>query len=421
MNPEPQPVPTKRCDVLVIGGGPGGSTAATLLARRGWQVTMLEKAHHPRFHIGESLLPMNMPILQELGVFDAVAAIGVPKHGADFGTDERLTTYYFRAALNCRFPHAFEVKREEFDELLFRHAAANDVDAREGVDVAQVDWAAGGAVAQAVLADGRRTQIRARYIVDASGRDTLLGRQMKLKRNNPRHRSAAIYAHFRGISRRSGEDAGNIGIYWLPQGWAWLIPLRDGIMSAGCVCGPEDLKRRGGESQADFLLATLRGAPAVRERMRNAEFASEVRVAGNYSYDCMCAGGRGWIMVGDAYAFLDPVFSSGVYLAMSSARRAATTVDAILRDPGREAALQRAYERATRRGLKRFSWFIYRFGAPATRRLFMAPRNALEIEAAVTSMLAGDVFGNPSVAWRLSIFKLIHWVNGFSRSQSVKQ
>ncbi|HET8550984.1 MAG TPA: NAD(P)/FAD-dependent oxidoreductase [Gammaproteobacteria bacterium] len=405
------------CDVLVIGGGPGGSTVATLLARRGWRVTVLEKAHHPRFHIGESLLPLNMPILKELGVFDAVAAIGIPKHGADFAgpADTNFKTYYFRTALNCRFPHAFQVKREEFDDLLFRHATANGVDTHEGIAVEEVSWdAEGRATVDARTETGESRRWHARYVVDASGRDTFLGNRFKLKRPNPRHRSAAIYRHFRGISGRSGEDAGNIGIYWMPHGWAWMIPLRGGITSIGCVCWPDYLKQRQGVSQDQFLLDTLRQAPAIWNRMSGMEPAGPVYMAGNYSYACTRIGGKGWIMVGDAYSFLDPVFSSGVYLAMSSARRAAIAVDAILRKPSREAALQRRYARETRRGLRKFSWFIYRFTTPAIKKLFMAPRNVLQIEQAVTSMLAGDVYRNRAADRRLFLFKLLYRITGLS-------
>ncbi|HET7587294.1 MAG TPA: NAD(P)/FAD-dependent oxidoreductase [Gammaproteobacteria bacterium] len=404
-----------KTDILVIGGGPGGSTAATLLARQGWQVTLLEKAHHPRFHIGESLLPMNMPILQELGVFDAVAKIGVPKHGADFAgpTDTSFSTYYFRDALRCRFPHAFQVKREEFDELLFRHAAANGVIAREGVQVEQVAWEADGrAVAEIVDEVGNRSRIEARYVVDASGRDTLLANQFKLKRQNPKHRSAAMYAHFRGVTGRNGQDAGNIGIYWIEHGWGWMIPLRNGITSVGCVCWPEYLKQRRGIAQDKFLLDTLRAVPSMWSRLENAEMVSDVMMAGNYSYDCSQIAGKGWIMVGDAFSFLDPVFSSGVYLAMSSARRAAAAVDAILRKPAREGALQRRYERETRSGLKKFSWFIYRFTTPTIQKLFNQPRNTLQIQQAVTSMLAGDVYRNRPADRRLLLFKLIYRLTG---------
>jgi len=402
------------CDVLVVGGGPGGSTTAALLQRRGWRVIQLEKDRHPRFHIGESLLPCNLPIMEELGVLDKVRALGVVKHGADFPSPrpEGYQTFHFRRALGGSPPHAFQVKREEFDQMLFEHARENGVDARERVKVEKVEIEGVGKVlAHARDADGNALAIRARYFVDASGRDTLLGTALKLKRRNESHQSAAIFAHFRGVEFRPGEDAGNISIYNFEHGWCWFIPLRDGVMSVGCVCFPEYLKTRRGKNEA-FLLQTLQMMPEAWQRMANAGMISDVRVTGNYSYTCERMAGPGWVMVGDAFAFVDPVFSSGVYLAMHSGKQAAALVDDILRDPSREAALQAKFADRIRRGVKVFSWFIYRFNSPAMRGLFSAPRNIWRVEDGVISMLAGDVFDSPAVMRRLHFFKAIYAISG---------
>ncbi|MEO5622004.1 MAG: NAD(P)/FAD-dependent oxidoreductase [Dokdonella sp.] len=410
MESSPEPVD---CDVLVVGGGPGGSTAATLLARQGRRVVQLEKVHHPRFHIGESLLPANLPIFDALGVMDKVRALGVLKLGADFPSDEgNYQTFHFRRALGNTPPHAFQVKREEFDAMLFEHARESGVDAREGVKVMEVDIDGIGAVtAHAKDEAGNRLVIRARYLVDASGRDTLVGSALKLKRKNEAHQSAAIFAHFDGVEPRPGEDSGNISIYNFDHGWCWFIPLKGGVMSVGCVCWPEYLKqRRGGNDE--FLLATLRTMPDAWRRMSNAKRVSEVRVTGNYSYTCTRMAGIGWVMVGDAYAFVDPVFSSGVYLAMHSASCAASMVASILDEPAREAALQRAYAKRIQRGVRVFSWFIYRFNSPVMRHLFAHPGNQWRLEDGVVSMLAGDVFDNVPVQRRLKVFKLIYAIFG---------
>ena len=400
------------CDVLVVGGGPSGSTTAALLQRRGYRVIQLEKDRHPRFHIGESLLPCNLPIMEELGVLDKVRALGVVKHGADFPSGDGYQTFHFRRALGGSPPHAFQVKREEFDQMLFEHARESGVDAREGVKVGKVDIEGAGKVsAEAHDAAGNALTLRARYFVDASGRDTLLGNALKLKRKNDKHQSAAIFAHFRGVEFRPGEDAGNISIYNFKYGWCWFIPLRDGVMSVGCVCWPEYLKMRRGRNE-EFLLDTLKMMPEAWARMTRADMISEVRVTGNYSYTCARMAGPGWVMVGDAFAFVDPVFSSGVYLAMHSGRQAAALVDAILREPAREAALQAAYTRRIRRGVRVFSWFIYRFNSPVMRNLFASPRNTWRVEEGVISMLAGDVFDSAPVMRRLHMFKLIYAIGG---------
>ncbi len=399
------------CDIAVIGGGPAGSTAAALLARKGYRVIALEKAHHPRFHIGESLLPMNLPLFERLGVMEKVRALGVYKPGADFEADNErgYNTFAFARALGSSPPHAFQVWRQDFDRMLYEHARGCGADAREGHEVIGLEQRGARESELQVRTDsGTSYQIRARYVVDASGRDTFLSARRKLRRRNVEHQSAAIFGHFRGALDRGGADAGNISIYRFTHGWMWMIPLPQGVMSVGAVARPDYFKERKGRT-GEFLLETLRKNPALWKRLEAAELiGNEVRVTGNYSYDSRAMGGPGWVLVGDAFAFLDPVFSSGVYLAMSGAEQAAAVVDQALREPAAEAGLLRRLERRQRAGMKRFSFFIYRFNNPVMSGLFASPRNTLQLEQGVISMLAGDLFDTPKVLRRIGLFKALY-------------
>jgi len=260
-----------------------------------------------------------------------------------------------------------------------------------------------------VAADDIRSTLRARYVVDASGRDILLGKQLKLVQRNDCHQSAAMFAHYKGVAWNPDDPGGNIiSVNRFAHGWAWFIPLPDGSTSVGCVCKPGYLKTRQGANNADFMQSTLAIVPGAERRMTGAECITPVRFTGNYSYACKQMAGPRWILVGDAWAFLDPVFSSGVYLSMYSARHAADVVDGALREPVREPALQKIYTRHLRAGYQRFAWFIYRFNSPVMKALFSDPRNTMQVEQGVISMLAGDVFDNRLVLSKLRIFKTIY-------------
>jgi len=411
MHMQASSAPLERCDVLVIGGGPGGSVAAALLARKGHKVIQVEKDHHPRFHIGESLLPMNMPIYERLGVMDKLKAIGIHKPGADFeARNERgYNTYLFARALGKSPPHAYQVWRQDFDKMLFDHARELGADGREGHEVTAVEQrGARDTRVDVKTGDGKSYAIETRYLLDASGRDAFMASKLRIRKKNPQHQSAAIFGHFRHTEFRPGSDRGNISVYNFEYGWMWMIPLPNDVMSVGAVCRPDYLKQRRGRTK-EFLFETLQKNTALWKRMAKAELiGDEVRVTGNYSYEATRIGGPGWMLVGDAFVFLDPVFSSGVYLATSGAEQSAAMVDEVLAHPEREARLQRKLEHRLRKGMSRFAFFIYRFNSPVMQHLFQNPRNTWQIEQGVISMLAGDLFDSWKVQLRLHLFKFIY-------------
>lgn len=414
---------TRICDVLVIGGGPAGSTTAALLARRGFDVVLLEKDHHPRFHIGESLLPANLRLFDALGVADEVRAIGIDKWAAEFispyhGHDEHGQTeaFEFADAWDKDMPSAYQVRRSAFDEVLFRNAARHGACAIEGCRVRDVAFLPdeGGAVIDAEHEDGTRSSWQARYVVDATGRDTFLASRFKAKQRNPRHNSAALFGHFRGARRNPGRDEGNISIYWFDHGWFWFIPLSDGTTSVGAVVWPYYLKRRD-KPLNDFLAETIALCPPLAARLADAEQIGDATATGNYSYTTAHTHGPNYLLVGDAYAFVDPVFSSGVMLAMTSGFAAADAIETCLRRPAEAKAALRRFDTIVRHGPRIFSWFIYRITTPAMRDLFMAPRNVLRMKEALVSVLAGDIYGKTPIWRSLAAFKLVYYAASLAR------
>jgi flavin-dependent dehydrogenase len=405
-------LPETACDVLVIGGGPAGSTAAALLAEKGRRVVLVEKDRHPRFHIGESLLPLNLRVFDRLGVRDKVAALGVFKPGARFVSDEHggHAAFSFAAGLNQTYTHAYQVPRAAFDAVLFDHARAAGADARDGMRVLDValDARAGHRVVARDEA-GAPHAFRARYVIDASGRDTVLAGAMGSKARNPHNNTAAIYGHFRGVLPFAGEPDGNITIHLFDEGWIWTIPLPDGVTSIGIVSNAGFFKRRQGDVET-FFHAALAAVPSLARRMEHAVPMGGATFTGNYSYASSVMHGEGWLMAGDAYAFLDPVFSSGVLLAMTSAEMGAEVADAWLDDPARAAPLARAFERKVKGAIDALSWLIYRINRPVLRDMFMAPNNTFRMRDGLVSLLAGDVHARLSRQPPVLAFKATYYV-----------
>jgi flavin-dependent dehydrogenase len=399
------------CDVLIIGGGPAGSTAAALLAERGRRVVVIEKDRHPRFHIGESLLPLNLPLFERLGVHEQVRAIGMVKHSAEFiSTDhDRTVTFNFADARNKTWTSAYQVRRSEFDHILLGNACARGAEVYEENRVTDITFDDGGADVIVTADGGSERKWRATYVLDASGRDTFLASRMKIKRRNSKHASAALYGHFTNVRRLPGEAEGNISIFWFDHGWFWFIPLRDSTTSIGAVCWPSYLKSRR-SSPTEFLHETIARCPPLADRLKDAQLTGPATATGNYSYTAGRMYGRRYILIGDAFAFVDPVFSSGVYLAMNSAMVAAEAVNHSLDNPASAEAQFAAVDRRVRRGLRTFQWLIYRMTSPAIRHLFMNPNDHWGVQSAVISLLAGDVYGDREVDRRLRLFQVVYYL-----------
>jgi len=417
---EPSPlasvVPPRRggttfdCEVLVVGGGPAGSTIAALLAERGRHVLLLEKEHHPRFHIGESLLPANAPLFDALGVRAEVERFGMAKYGVEFVSPEHShqAMIEFSEAWDKTMPYAWQVRRSELDEVLFRNAAAKGAIAIEGCRVRRVSFDAEGASVEAERDDGVRMTWRTRFVVDASGRNTLLANQLRCKEKNRKHSSSALFAHFKGAQRLPGKAEGNITIFWFEHGWFWFIPLADGTTSIGAVCWPYYLKSRT-KPVPEFFRDTIAMCPALATRLERAEIVSDVQATGNYSYSSSVSSGERYLLLGDAYAFIDPVFSSGVLLAMKSGFAGVEVVEATLDRPREAARARRAYDKLVRLGPRKFSWFIFRVSSPTMREFFMYPQNPLRVKEALLSLLAGDIYGKTPIGFSIFALKAMYY------------
>ena len=344
-------------DVLVVGGGPAGSAAATMLARKGWRVRLYERDRFPREHVGESLLPASMPVLAELGVLPAVEAAGfLPKYGATmvWGRDPDPWSWSFRES-SPRYPHAFQVVRARFDEILLRNAADAGVDVREGCRVLEADAGPSGAALRVEDGEGREHTARARFAVDASGQAGLIGRARGLREPDPFFRNLAVYGYYAGGSRLPEPDANNILIESIEDGWLWAIPLHTGLVSTGVVVdsavGRERINELGPEA---FFREHVAGGPHTASLLEGATLVDAPTVVRDWSYSSRELAGEGFVLTGDAACFVDPLFSSGVHLALSSGVLAAAYVTSALKDPELGSAAAAVYAQQYRQQYEHF-------------------------------------------------------------------
>jgi len=342
--------------VLIIGGGPSGSTAATLLARRGVQVTLLERERFPRYHIGESLLPSCLPILDLLGAREKVDAFGFQrKEGAFYAWGPENWELRFDELFGTEY--SWQVRRADFDQLLLEHARSQGVDVHEGVSVRKINFDGDRAVSaeweRTVGPDGEADSgvIGFDYVIDASGRAGLLAtKHHNSRRHHEVFKNVALWGYWKNTKPFGCGPAGGIGVCSIPHGWLWQIPLHDGTVSVGAVITKEHLRQQQAEHAdlASIYHGHIAESPLISNLVSGAELSTEVKAETDYSYVTERFGGPGYLIAGDAACFLDPLLSTGVHLAMYSALLAAATVSSVLLDGVAAADAMDFYEKAYR-------------------------------------------------------------------------
>ncbi|NUQ78183.1 MAG: tryptophan 7-halogenase [Polyangiaceae bacterium] len=386
-------------DVIILGGGPGGSTLASCLALRGRRALVLEREKFPRFHIGESLLPRSREVFRKIGVEGTIEERFLRKYGARFlcSATRRMSTYRFAEAFEGELEYAYQVPRAEFDDVLLRHAAKLGAEVREEWEATDVVFEGSRAVgvrARPIHASSEAEEIRAPMIVDATGRDTLLASRTRRKANVPKLDKTALFTHYKGAFRQNGIDEGNIQIIVFEHGWFWIIPFKGEITSVGVVVSSEWLRtRRKGESLEALYDRAVGESSWASEMLAGAERLRPVGALADFSYRIDQLAGDGWLFVGDAGGFLDPLFSTGAHLAVKGADLAAEAIDRALASGDTSRAAFARYEAAVRYAVDLFLGFVQAFyGDGRLREAIFEPNQRPVMRRLITSVLSGDVF-----------------------------
>lgn len=383
-------------DALILGGGPAGTTAATLLAEKGHRVLLLEKAKFPRYHVGESLMPFCYFSLERLGVVGKMDEIGFQqKQSVQFATaDGRISApFYFFQHFDHPAATTWQVERKDFDLMLLDNARDKGVEVRENTTV--LDFLKDGERVTGVRArtgGGDAFEVRAPITLDCTGRDALFQRKHGWRRRDPELNKISIWTLFQGAKRDPGLDEGATTIAYLPGGgWFWNIPLRDGIVSSGIVA-ERDYLYRDTRDPAEIYAREIENNAWIKEHLSQGEPFGEYWVAGEYSYRAEHCATDGLVLVGDAFAFLDPVFSSGVFLALKSGEMAADAADAALQSGDTSAGAFARYGEELCEHIETMRRIVYAFYDPEFSFAKLI-RQHPDLRAKLTDVLIGNIDG----------------------------
>ena len=397
---------TDSFDAIIIGGGPGGCSAASYLALSGKRVLLLEKEVFPRFHVGESLLPYNATIFRELGLWQELESAGFPKkYGARFllSNNTLSTRFIFGKGKYTREHQVFQVERAKFDHILLKRARNLGAEVREGWNVNRYTSSSEGVSVYAADPDGKPQQFHGKFLVDASGRANLTGNQEGLRVVHPRLKKLAVFGHFTGVRRDDADAGGDTVIVRLENKWFWLIPVSEEKTSVGLVLDKDEFGKAAGRPQ-DIFKRWLETSPPLAERMKNARLVGEFHTTSDFSYRNLRLVSQRLLRVGDAAGFMDPIFSAGVFLAMWSGKLAAQVINEAVERANDGARASLKYEKRINRGMRFYWQMVEHFYTTPFMELFLQPRGHINLPDAVNAVLAGELEGGWKLRWRLKYF-----------------
>jgi flavin-dependent dehydrogenase len=381
------------CDVIVVGGGPAGSAAAAFLARKGHRVQLFERDAFPRFHIGESLLASTNEALEAIGAEELIRSVGFPaKWGATFMlADGRAARHVdFAIAPHVPRPQTWQVDRSTFDDILLRHAMSSGAEVHERHRAHDAAFDADGVTVTVAGPDQGRRSVRAGMIVDASGRGGLLCRKFDLRVDEPRLANVAVFSHYSGVPRPEGPRAGDIRLVSRADlGWYWLIPISEELTSVGVVLPRSVFAKVQALDHAAILETAIAEAPAIKTLLSDARREWPVRIEKDFSFSSRAYAGDRWVLVGDAGSFLDPVFSTGVAIALESAVEAAQAVSAGLVAGDLSAARFAVFTRRQQQRYRSFRRFVLGFYTPEFRDVFFSEDPPQRVLRSVMTIFAG--------------------------------
>ena len=396
-------------DVAIIGGGPAGSTAATLLSKAGRRVIVLEREKFPRFHIGESLLPFSMQTFTRLGLQEKLRAHFVEKFGGEIAEagGEKAAKFYFKDGFASRTDRSYQVTRSKFDKMMLDHAGESGAEICEETSVDDVAFDDDGVTLFLRRDTLPSEKIRARYLIDASGRNSVIGNKFKLKKNYQHLQKLSLFAHYEGVEREAGIDGTLTRMVRTLDSWFWVIPLENNRTSIGIVLEAAAFKKSG-LSAEEFFERAIAEQPLMRNRIGEGRRVSQVYTAADFSYRSGKLTGDRWLLAGDAAGFIDPVFSSGVFLAVLAGEQAADVLHEVLDHPKRARRLFRHYERLVNRAMDVYLRFVESwYAGKEFIEVFLTPTQLFQIPPAVNAVLGGNTGNRFAIRWRMEVFYLV--------------